>query len=56
MVDTQYGGCLGITLYDENLDLNEYVEGDPNTLFITFHDGQIILNSEEEGYEEIDFG
>ena len=59
MVDTHYGGCLGIILYDENLDLDEYVEGEPNSLFITFIDGKIILNTGEDDdgyYEEIDFG
>jgi len=58
VVDTYYGGCLGIIIYDENLDMNEYVEGEPNSLFITFIDGKIILNTEddEDGYKEIDFG
>ena len=40
------------------MDLDEYIEGEPNTLFITFFDGKVIINTEEEddGYKEIDFG
>ena len=58
MVDTHYGGCLGITLYDKYMELNDYIEGDPNTLFITFFDGKVIFNSDEDddGYKEVDFG
>jgi hypothetical protein len=58
VVDVHYGGCVGIVLYDENIALNDYIEGEPNTLFITFFDGKIILNTEEEedGYKEVEFG
>ena len=40
------------------MDYNEYIEGEPNTLFIGFFDGKIILNKneDEDAYQEIEFG
>ena len=58
VVDYHFGGCLGLATYDENIDLNSYIEGDPNTLFLAFFDGNILFNTHEDddGYKEIDFG
>ena len=58
VVDYYYGGCLGFAMFDENIDLCANIEGDPNTLFLSFCDGKIILNTHEsdDGYREIEFG
>ena len=48
LISFQYGGCLGIVQFDSNMDFNEYIEGEPNTLFLGFYDGKIILNKNED--------